>query len=965
MNMLPALNPVVRVFDNPLCVADGDLEFLYDYTPTIGSWLREHIPPGCGRAVLVVNGVPLFQREWTRMVLPGDQIEWHILAGGRGGSRAILTIIAAIAIAYFTAGLGASYGPIAQAAVSVALSLAAGLLINALIPIKSGGDNTPGNNTPGSVYNTSLASNQARLNQPIPVIYGRMRIYPDLAAQPYAKYKQNDQYYYALFCIGQGEYAIEALQIDDTPISNFQGVSYKILGPGVAPTQVRANIVTSIEVAGNKLEAEKPIGGFIVCRALQTVTKLEFDFAAEQGLGQSDNAGVITDFTVTVQVNIRYVDDFGVPTGDWAKLGEVALTAHSRTPQRFTFGSTLVTAGRVMVQMLRLTPTNDSNLVLDEITWTGLRGQLSASAPLCATATYLEVVMKASEQLNGITQRKVNAIVRRKLRTINATGFNVGLVETRGICDAICDTLSDTTYGASRPNGEIDFATYYALGLTYAERQDRLDVLFDSRTTVKDALRTMAQVGRAVPMQRLGVFTLMRDQYQPLPMAVYSTRDIIPGTTAINYALVTPETPDAINYEYFNNRSWDWVKILCKSPGVVTPVNTVTLRVVGVTGAFQALREGTYLAAVGLYRRQFPKWQTEMKGLLAAYGSPVVYSPALPSWGQPGDIVQYNDATLVAMLSEPPTWTAGGIHYITLEKPNGSLSIAIPVTPGPTVNEVQLTLDPGFIPDTAESDKERTKYVFGVAGQHQRVVRLLGVGRKGKSANGNLIVELMGVTENNLVHTADNAYLPAGGVIQDPVPSTTIDTAVAGAGSSGITLQSHAHDVGAPVLVGDPAIGGGIRFSMFDDGTAGYKTYSTGTGYDAVSGDVPALYPGEWVAADALEPNFSSKYEARVRVTAAPGFPLSFSVPFGLARTSSVFDDWVNLGALPETYWEFGVSAATVLDPTFAQQPYFVATFTIEIRKVGAAVNVITATISANIFYLNGSTGGIGAGDSS
>ena len=139
MNLLPALTPVVRVWDNPLCTFDDDsLEPLYEYQPNLEICMRDLIPAECGRAVLVVNGVPLMQSEWHRPVLPGDVIEWHLLAGSKGTSRTVLTIIAIIAIAYFTGGLGASgYSAFEVAALGVGLNLAASLLIHAPIPDKA------------------------------------------------------------------------------------------------------------------------------------------------------------------------------------------------------------------------------------------------------------------------------------------------------------------------------------------------------------------------------------------------------------------------------------------------------------------------------------------------------------------------------------------------------------------------------------------------------------------------------------------------------------------------------------------------------------------------------------------------------------------------------------------------------------------------------------------------------------
>ena len=98
--------------------------------------------------------------------------------------------------------------------------------------------------------------NEARLGNPIPVIYGRHLIYPDFASQPHYRYINDEQYVYQLHCIGQGEYDIEQIRIEDTPISSFSEITYQIIPPGEKNTLFRDDVVTSAEVAGNKKENE-------------------------------------------------------------------------------------------------------------------------------------------------------------------------------------------------------------------------------------------------------------------------------------------------------------------------------------------------------------------------------------------------------------------------------------------------------------------------------------------------------------------------------------------------------------------------------------------------------------------------------------------------------------------------------------------------------------------------------------
>jgi len=970
VNLLPAVLPKVRVFDVPLCGVD---EPAYSYEPQLGIRIRDTIPKDCGRALVIVNGTALMQRHWHREIFMGDVVEWHIIPQGGQASRTILSIIAIIVISYFVGPAGLGLTGFQAAAATIALNLAATLLINAIIPIKPAGSGADSSISPGSTYNASLAGNQARLNQPIPVIYGRMRVLPDFACQPYVQYRNNDQYYYVLLCIGQGEYALESLLIDDTPISNFHSVYYRLLQPGEQPQQVKANIVTAIEVAGNTLEAGKPVGGFTVNKPRTSIDGIGWDIVADQGLGVADPAtGAFASFRVQVDVDIQYVDDFGQPLGIWRNLMHCSITAASRTQQRRTYNALLPEPGRVSVRFTRTTAANESNLVLNTITLSGLRGRLTAPAPLCATATYLEIAMKANEQLNGLTQKKLATIVRRKLKTWNpTTGWDLANAESRSICWAIVDKFKNTVYGDRLVDNEIDLQGFYDLDQIYKARQDHLDILFDSRVTSKAANSTMAQVGRAIVLQRMGLFSITRDQYQALPSAAYTTRDIIPGSTSIGYALTTPESPDAISYEYFDFRSWDWVPILAKLPGVITPVNPITLRVLGISGSMQALREATYLAAQSLYRRKFPKWQVEMKGLLSAYGSAVIFSPALPGWGSPGDVVSWNSPGLVATLSEPPVWVKGKNHFITLEKSNGQLTIAIPVTPGPTKFDVALQIDPGFTPVTDDADSDRTKYVFGPEGQHQVIVRLTNIQGRGRSTEGNPIIEMSGVAENNLVHTADNAYLPAGGVIQDPVPTTTIDTQSTaddfGDGLPAVTLQSHVESAGTQ---GDVAtnftIGGAIEFRLSHLGLASFSYANTGPDFDSGTMIGPDSYDGEWLT-DLPETAVVNSFEVYVSVVAPYGQAANF--------VGSPLDTWLNLGAA-DYAWRFGVSAThpplnIVIPPAGESQgteapPSIVeAVYTVLIRRVGSTVNQANTTFIADIGYSYGSSeSGSSGGDS-
>jgi len=867
--LLPAVvePAAMAVWDNPL--APPTTQSVWPGTP-----LRDLAPQTSFPLMLRVNGQWLLREDWWRPAFPGDVIEWHILpqGGGGAGSRTILTIIAMVAITTLTGGLDL---PVyAAAALNVGLNLAAVALINALVPIQQA---NPANNaqSQGSVYNVSLSANQARLNQPIPVIYGRMLVYPDFAAQPYTEYDgNNDQYFYALYCVGQGSYNFERVQIDDTAINSFQDVVWEILPPGqAAPTSTlflgdppKGNVVTAPEVAGQDLKSGQSVGGFAACGPTLQAASIGIDIVFPRGLGLADNSGNIGNLSASFQVSARPIDDFGTSTGNWYVLGVETVTRAKGEPQRLSFKYTLSSPSRVEVRIIRTDARNDSIRALHDMTWAGLRAYLDATPTLSSSATHLAVRVRASEQLSGLSQRRIGAIVRRKLRTWSQGGGWTAEVETRNPMWARLDKLTNAVYGDGLADSRIDLVTHAALAATYDTRQDRLDLLFDSKVTSIDADRTICMVGRAVPFQRGGVCTVARDQLQTLPVTAYTSRDILPGSMNIGYSLATEITADGVIVEYFNNRAWDWREILCKAPGVVTPVNAVRQRIMGITGAKHAEREGLYLAAQNMYRRKFPKFETEMQGMLPAYGSAVMFAPALPGWGQTGDVAFWNAGTLVMGLSEPAVFTAGASHYISIRRDDGSVTPAIAVTPGPTPYDVVLASAPMMADGITvmslvldDANRERPKFVFGASGQHRIMVRVLGIRKRGKSRDGAPTIEIETVAEDNRVHEVDLALLPGPGEIQDPVDGTT--------GGVGGSTGGGSYTIALVNLVDRNVIAGGqfgvtgflTSYTLSNTGTSSERIWQTGS-------DVTNSISGQWASNAPLEPATVALYEVRATI---------------------------------------------------------------------------------------------------
>lgn len=300
--------------------------------------LRDLAPSG-RRVVMVLNGTPVLQADWGRKIADNDHLMIIELpeGGGDGGSNPLQTILslALLAFAPWAAGiaLGTSAAFVGETLlgkiVVAGIVLAGSALISAVIPTRStGGMSLP---APSPTYSLNAQGNTARLEQPIPVQYGRMRFTPDFAALPYTEFAGSDQYLYQLLCLGVGEYDIEDVLIDDTPIANFAEITTEVVAPGGQVTLFPTAVVSSPEVGGQELLGMKSA---TYAQAGTTIT------VTEVGHGRASGQAVALDFTTGTAVD-AVLPIATTPTADTYTLTAAAsLTASGNVDVRAVMGGT-------------------------------------------------------------------------------------------------------------------------------------------------------------------------------------------------------------------------------------------------------------------------------------------------------------------------------------------------------------------------------------------------------------------------------------------------------------------------------------------------------------------------------------------------------------------------------------------------------------------------------------------------
>lgn len=845
----PARQSVVATTDTPFAAPVPTV-----WTPGTAIAATE---PANGLHVCRLNGQWLSRQHWDWELVEGDVVEWFEVPCGRNGWRTVLQLAVAVAAIYFPGAWGLTGWQ--AAAASVAISVGGNLAVNALLPVQMQGQGE-GGVAPSPTYNTSLNGNVARLYAPIPKVMGTHLFYPPFGAQPYFEFEANEQYYRALFCIGVGQHTIVRSLIDDTDINRFADVLVaRYLPPGTLPSDVQANVVTAPEVAGGELKSGTYIGGFAASGPRSTCTHIGIDVVAPRGL---------SNLSVTWRVEARAIDDFGSPLAAWATLATETRTANTNTAQRWSSRYAISPAARVEVRVVRTDAKNEDPGVAHEIQWVGLRGYLAQPAPLNPNAAHFELVMRASEQLSGLAQRRFAVLAAAHCRTWSpSTGWSAP-APNRNPFWWLADLWSSTTWGQKLPDDRIDLPTLRALALQADARQDRFDYVLDSTMDSWEFAQLVARAGRARVFRRGPVYTVARDEAADLPVTAFTSRNCLPQSMTMSETLRSVDSPDGLIVEYFDNRAWDWRELPVEPmPGVVEVTRPVVVRLPGVTGLTHARREAKYEAAAMFWRRRSVGCVTEMEGMLPAYLDAVLWQPDLPTYGATGDVV--TAAGSVLTLSEP---VPENTTVIALTRPNGTVwgPVACTVL---AANQVQVGTAPDFTLSVAGTTRERTRFLAGSTtsvGQAAEVVRIAAISDGGRR-DGVQYWRIDASIDDARVHTADVALLPSPGVEQDPI-DTGVVTPGGGGGSGGLIVDLRGAEYWDLQDTRTPA-GAGITLELRNNGRLAL-VYAVG---------VESVEPGQWTPAAPITSAAAGNFE--VRATLVAGDPL----------TSGTLDTWESL----------------------------------------------------------------------
>jgi hypothetical protein len=782
----------------------------------VRDWVNRHVGQEFPTPMICLyQGQPLLRAQWETTIIEADVIFLPLpLGGGGGGGKNTGAIIAMVVVAVVAmwagpAAAGAlgmtvvnssgatvltSTGMFVSGMVSAAVMIGGSMLVNAMFPtqLPKANFNTEALESASPTYSTSVSHNTARLYQMIPESFGTNEQVPDLAALPWFEYDGNEQFLHILLCVGIGEYDIQRISVEDTPIwekgkeytGNFPEIEIEIVEPGESITLFPDNIETSPEISGQSLNLET-IGPITANSAGTLASELAVDVIFPRGIGYMNDRGGISPHKVSVRFEAQRLDEYGEPDEGWFELVSASYEAATMTAQRHT-EKIKVPPGRYQVRGMCVGGGEENPRLLNEVVWAGLKSYLPSEMRYPGI-TLIAIKARATNSLSQSAARQFRVLHTRKLRMWNPK-FGWSFPQPTNSWAWAMAAMCKTTSGGGRKDRQIDLNALYRLDQELSARGDEFCQVIDTRQTVWDLFRDACRCVRAIPRALGSTISWMRDGPNRPVRGVFTPYNIVRDSFSVDYAFFSDDSPDDVILDYVDRDTWLPRDVRANMPTAQSrgPAREpARKRFMGITSRAQAYREACFEVACNEYRRIFPKWSTEMEGKLLFRGDMVLLTHPLGGESQWASVTGWNEETNTLLLDASLPWEEPGKHYIVLRKRNGTPYGPVKVE---TVGEKSLTLDATSLSEAEAKEALKDNYrplwqwlsdgnsmdatavIYGRETPGLRAIILSVRPRQ----NG--ICEIEAVLEDERVHTADLGEVPpwAAGDVASVVRHPTI-----------------------------------------------------------------------------------------------------------------------------------------------------------------------------------------------
>ncbi len=475
--------------------------------------------------------------------------------------------------------------------------------------------------------NASLrgSTNNARKSERLPLLLGKHRVYPDVAALPFSSYQGHNQYLHQLFCFGYNDVVIDysTLKIGETLISYYEDCTYNVDLGDIYPSRVVENVY-QLQLKNDGSSSP------IVRSTASACKKIEVGLMAPNGIYKYEGED-----KKSLSIGIKI--DWRVPDGSWNTAYEETLSLNTdKWRKMYSITPTGSTDDIYEVRVQRTTQEAQELQVSDSLYLDVIKSfvGLDEEASLPVTTDNLQLVSlktKATDQLNGIID-SFNAICTLKTRAWDGLGTGSShwtAQATRNPASAILYLLTNSNANAEPVEDSlIDWASFEEFYQFCEDYGFNCDAWVTTEYTVLQLCEFIAASNMAEMVIQCDKISIRAEKAQESVVQLFTPRN------AWDFEMIRSfeSKPKNITVN-FDDETKGYVQVerkvaLNDSGSIVfdTEVegDSLTIDSFGVTSATQAARLGAQKLKLLYSQTRTYSWKSDIEGIFCLPGDVVL-----------------------------------------------------------------------------------------------------------------------------------------------------------------------------------------------------------------------------------------------------------------------------------------------------------------------------------------------------
>jgi len=511
---------------------------------------------------------------WVKFVPYGTTEEAGV--GMKIGGWALVAVGAVLALT----GLGSAIG---VALIGSGIGLIAGgtvLLYTNIPPIK---DTKKPENDPS----IRGGKNQPRPHGRIPVLFGRHRLYPDLAANPHTQIIDGKQYYTQLFCAGYRDCVIDlnSIKLGETSIVDLSQtksmsqilsgadpiISMEILQNGetshlyphcVHEDAINAPLQNQIDGGnGGKIPGE------IARTTPDNTDTINVDIFFYNGLGRYNDDGGLGPASVEVKAWYKKDSDHNYTLLGYFNSGSNTISRSELKTKRFQITKSGLAPGQYNVKIERVTADQTDSKVIDTVHVGSIRsikskrltdGEWKPVRPISAERqkdlAVIALRVMATGQLNGIID-SFNFVATSKLPVYSGNGsgalYWLNAAETCNPAAMLLYALWGRAAQQQVDPDDIDWLSFEAFYEWCEEHNYACNAYFSESVTIAELMRMIGNTARADILRIDSKISVVQDIERPSHIQLFTPKN----TKSYSVIMFRADVPDSIALRYIDKDS--------------------------------------------------------------------------------------------------------------------------------------------------------------------------------------------------------------------------------------------------------------------------------------------------------------------------------------------------------------------------------------------------------------------------